>query len=61
MTGGTPVVFMDVKFEANTSPGAGIIPAGLLEKEFRIKSKGDPDSHINKLRTDCLGCSATRK
>lgn len=58
--GGTAVVFTDVKLEANPSPGAGIIPAGLLENEFRIVSNSDPDSHMNRLRTDCLGCSAGR-
>ena len=61
MIGGTPLVFTDVQFEANTSPGAGIIAAGLLENEFRIVSNSDPDSHMNKLRTDCLGCSAVRE
>lgn len=55
MFDGTPVVFDDVQFEVNPSPGAGIIPAGLLVNEFRIISKSDPDSHMNKLRTDCLG------
>ena len=61
MIGGTPLVFTDVQFEANTSPGAGIIAAGLLENEFRIVSNSEPDSHMNKLRTDCLGCSAVRE
>lgn len=56
--GGTPDVFTDVQLEANPSPGAGIIPAGLLEKEFRTVSKSDPDSHMKRLSTDCLGCSA---
>lgn len=60
MFGGTPVVFTDVQFEANPLPGAGMIPAGLFEKEFRISSKKDPDSHMNRLRTDCLGCFAMR-
>ena len=39
-------------------PGAGTIPAGLLENELRTLSKSDPDSHMNKLRTGCLGCCA---
>ena len=56
MIGGTPVVFTDVQLEANPLPGAGIIPAGLLENEFRIVSKSDPDFHMNRLSTDCLGC-----
>lgn len=60
MIGGTPLAFTDVQFEAKTSPGAGIIAAGLLENEFRIVSNSDPDSHMNKLRTDCLGCSAVK-
>lgn len=58
MTGGTPVVFTEVQLEATPSPGAGIIPAGLLEKEFRTVSKSDPDSHMKRLSTDCLGCPA---
>lgn len=61
MVGGTPVVFTGVQFEVSPLPGAGIIPAGLLENEFRIVSKSDPDSHMNRLRTDCLGCSAVRR
>ncbi len=60
MVGGTPVVFTAVSFEANASPGAGIIAAGLLENEFRIVSKSDPDSHMNRLTTDCVGCWAAR-
>ena len=56
MVGGTPVVFIVVKFEASALPGAGVIPAGSLENEFTIVSKSDPDSHMNRLRTDCLGC-----
>lgn len=51
MVGGTAVVFTDGKFEANSLPGAGIIPAGLLEKELRIISNIDPDCHMNRLRT----------
>ena len=61
MFGGTPVVFTDVQFEANAKPGAGIIPAGLFENEFRIASKTDPDSHMKRLRTDCLGCFAIER
>lgn len=59
MFGGTPVELTDVQFEAN--PGAGTMPAGLLENELRMVSKIDPDSHIKRLRTDCLGCSAIRR
>ena len=58
---GTAVVFTDVQFKATSLPGAGIIPAGLLEKELRIISKSDPDSHMNRLRTGCLGCCAVRR
>lgn len=61
MSGGTPVVFTDVQLFANPFPGAGIIPAGLLENEFRIVSKSDPDSHMKRLSTDCLGCSAVEE
>ena len=56
MVGGTPVVFTVVKFEASVLPGAGIIPAGSLENEFKTRSKMHPDSHMNRLRTDRLGC-----
>lgn len=61
MAGGTPVVLTAVQFEDNESPGAGIIPAGLLENEFKIASKSDPDSHMNRLITDVLGCCAVRR
>ena len=61
MVGGTPVVFIVVQFEASALPGAGVIPAGLLENAFKTVSKIDPDSHMNRLRTDCLGCWAGRR
>lgn len=60
MVGGTAVVFIDGQFETNALPGAGIIPAGLLENELRIVSKIDPDSHIKRLRTGWLGCCAMK-
>lgn len=61
MDGGTAVVFIDGQFETNSLPGAGIIPAGLLENELRTISNIDPDSHINRLRTGWLGCCAARR
>ena len=61
MVRGTTVVFTDGQFKANALPGAGIIPAGLLENELRIISNCDPDSHINRLSTGCLGCCAVKR
>lgn len=60
MDGGTAVVFIDDQFETNSLPGAGIIPAGLLENELRIVSNTDPDCHMNRLRTGWLGCCAVK-
>ncbi len=44
-----PVTFAKVQFEPKRIPGAGIMGAGLLVKEFITPSKIDPDSHMKRL------------